>query len=379
MLANSKQFSEFAASKLKAAVFETSYEDDASQIFHTSVDSSIHLMRWAQDAKNHKGESFCYYPAFVDIFSPNAFADRYQKDYYIGFHSALFVSISEFAMFCFAQKEFFPEMGDSSQEVSPEPWDHRVPGLWLLEHTKNGGHVQNEHSRRLIPKDPERFHLSTCLSFLMARFVWLHELCHCFNGHVDLAKEKGLAVRLHEVPPMNAVGFKDVPADPISTAEKEKILQHLEHDADQSAFWASVNLQLGNYENIQELIDMPEDQRLKIVLFASYVMPWLFEQYQGYMNADAEVKTHPEPMQRLEYLFETAKSRMLSQHPELIGLNSEALAQFDVVRHKIPNLYASKALHDLFDQASMVRHDANFDKFHQELLATLQPLQYSTK
>ena len=359
-------FANFAEQRLQTREFVTSYEDDNSQIFHTSLDSSMHLLQWTLNTKNAAGLPFRFHAGFVDIFSPNAFADRFDGQYFIGLHSAMFVSLSEFAMFCFAQKDFFSEIGNAQMETSPEPWDDRVPGLWLLDHTKQGGHVENMHSQTLIPKDPERYHFSTCLSFLMVRFVWLHELSHCFNGHVDLVQERDIALRLYEVSHLQAAvrrGDKD------GDGETAKLLQHLEHDADQSAFWGGVNLQLGGLENIQTIIDMPKEQRLKLVLFASYAMPWLFEQYQAYLGS-VDSQTHPEPIDRLEYLFETAKTRLLSQHPELAQINDTVLSQFDAIRRKIPSLYQSGSLRKLFERAAMGKRQTDFDDCHADLLMT---------
>lgn len=372
---NISKFGQFAKSHLSSVEFKTSYEDDASQVFHTSLDSTRHLLRWTVGTHNQAGTSFAFHAGFVEIFSPNAFADRFDGEHYFGLHSALFVSISEFAMFCFAQGDFFAEMGNSGAEISPEPWDDRVPGLWLLDHTKQGGHVELAHSRRLIPTDTERYHLSTCLTFLMARFVWLHELSHCFNGHVDLVQDRDIAFRLYEVAPMQAVKPK---IQKLNDKDIQRLLQHLEHDADQSAFWGSVNIQLGKLENIQTIINMPEEQRMKLVLFASYAMPWLFEQYQAYMETGTS-KTHPEPVRRLEYLFETAKTRLLSQHSELASINAEVLQQFDVVREKIPSLYQAKQLRELFARASMQDQQDDFDTLHSDVLEQLRDYQFSAK
>ena len=268
-------------------------------------------------------------------------------------------------------------MGDAAKETSPDPWDHRVPGLWLLDYTKQHGHVELQHSRTLIPKDPERYHLSTCLAFLMLRFIWLHELSHCFNGHVAMVQDKAIALRLYEVTPMQALAQKVQQRPAFSDEDCRNILRHIEHDADQSAFWGGVNIQLGKLENIQALIDLPDEQRLKLNLFANYVMPWLFEQYENYSGIAQ--RTHPEPIERLEYVFETSRDRFLSQHPELTNLNKAVLNQFDIIRQKIPALYQTEALLDLFTHASLENRHTNFDAEHSDLLQTLQSFQFTTK
>jgi len=75
---NISKFGQFAKSCLNSEEFVTSYNDDQSQIFHTSLDSSIHLLQWTLRARNPNQTYFKFHAGFVDIFTPNAFADKFE-------------------------------------------------------------------------------------------------------------------------------------------------------------------------------------------------------------------------------------------------------------------------------------------------------------
>lgn len=338
------RFKRFAETRLQTTAFETSMDSDQSHIFHTSVESAHHQFNWTRGARNARNEEFGLTAGFLDTFSPNALADRFESHYFIGVHVPLFVAISEFSMFCFAQRDFFADVGDPSKETSPAPWDDRVPGLWLIDNTSKGGRVGNEHSRHLIPKDPDRYIMSMYLSFLLTRFVWLHELAHCFNGHVDYVQQHNLALRLYELPEALPAAQRK---SGLSRSDIADTFQCLEFDADQSAFWANCNIQIGQLENIEGISALDRNLRIRLALFGSYAMTWLFEQFQNYAATGDEI-SHPKPLERLLFLFETASDRLLAQNPEITPLNDNALNQFDTVRARIPVLYGTEQLRSMF-------------------------------
>lgn len=368
-----EEFQRFAEHQLNTSSFKTDANDDSSHIFHTSLESAVQRFAWTENARNIAGDPFRLNAGFIDIFSPNAFADRDGDTHVIAMHTALFVAIGEFALFCFAQQDFFSELGDPSKEVSPKPWNDQVPGLWLIDHTSKGKHVRNEHSRSLIPKDPERYICSQYLQFLMARFVWLHELAHCFNGHVDYARHHKLALRLHELPVAISLAQKRS----VHTRHADAaVLQGFEFDADKSALWGGLQIQLGKLENIEGISALPQATRLKLTLFGSYAMTWLFEQFQLYMET-GESLSHPSPLVRLRALFQTVQDSLLSQHPDLETLNNEAISQFDNVRSRIPSLYVSNDLIGMFEKPESSLNTDESAKQHAELLKDLEQFQYS--
>ena len=367
------EFQLYAKERLESAAFITDPADDASHVFLTSLESAVHRFAWTEKARNSKNEPFRIVAGFADVFSPNAFADRMGNTHFIGMHSALLVAIGEFALFCFAQQDFFPELGAPSKETSPTPWDDRVPGLFLIDHTTQGAHIEKQHSQKLIPKDPERYICSHYLMFLMARFVWLHELAHCYNGHVDLVQQNKLALRLYELPTATQL----VQKRSHSTADVQT-LQCLEFDADRSALWGSVQIQLGQLENIEGIAQLPFETRIRLTLFGSYAMTWLFEQFETYMRSPKN-ETHPAPLIRLKALFKIVHERLILQHPELNDVNAQALNQFDQVRNRIPSLYASDDLRTMFDQASSDNSLNELQPKLEEMFQVLKAYEYSEK
>tara|TARA_R110002072_G_scaffold150788_2_gene299379 strand:- start:14891 stop:16009 length:1119 start_codon:yes stop_codon:yes gene_type:complete len=364
-------FEKFAKDRLLTTAFETSADSESSHIFHSSLESAKYQFQWTHGAKNPRGEEFHLVAGFLDTFSPNALADHFEGSYFIGINIALFVAINEFALFCFAQRDFFPEVGDPTKETSPAPWDDRVPGLWLIDNTAKGGGVENRHSSYLIPKDPERYIMSQYLSFLMTRFVWLHELAHCFNGHVDFVQRHGLALRLNELP---AVQRRSQEQDKAYAST----FQCLEFDADQSAFWANCNIQLRGLENIEGIRELDTALRLRLALFGSYAMTWLFEQFQNYASTLNE-DTHPRPLERLQFLFKTAREKLLTLHPEVAEHNFYAIGQFDKVRLRIPVMYGSDYLLEMFSSPSINANAAQLHAKRLRILKELEMFQYSSE
>lgn len=370
------EFQDFARIRLKIPAFQTCPNDPKSNLFDISAESARIQFSWTQKSTNQAGEPFRLGVGFIDDLKPNALADYHADQHFIAMHSSLFVAINEFAMFCFAQRDFFADVGDPSIEISPKPWDDRVPGIWLLDHTIRGGHVDDDHSRALIPRDPYRFEISQYLAFLMARFVWLHELAHCYNGHIGYVQKFNLALRLYEVSdPINALEFSK-PNPDFSKNDISETLKCLEFDADSSAFWASCNIQLGAFENIEGIMRLDQELRVRLTLFGSYAMVWLFEQFQTYMNSRQNI-SHPEPTMRLQNLFRTASSRILPLSNEMKTSHENALQQFAAVKSAIPTLYDKSGLEDQIVSETGIKELSYFDARLEALKSDLKPFEYS--
>ena len=332
--------------RLGATVFETSSDDNDTHIFHTSLESAVEQFRWTSNGRNPVGEPFVLSAEFLDTFSPNALADRWEGQYFLGIHVALFVAINEFAMFCFAQRGFFPELGDPTKEGSPKPWDDRLPGIWLIDNTLHGRGVDYEHSKHLIPTDPQRYISSQLLAFLMTRFVWLHELVHAFNGHVDLVQHHDIALRLYELPEGLNLAGKSKSKNHSLTCEEKQILRCLELDADESAFFANCSVQMRGLENIEGIRELAPDVALRLTVFASYAMVWLFDAFQDYAKS-ALGDTHPAPSLRLQNLLQTAEHRLHAEQDNFEELHRMALKEFDPINEAIPCMFEFGTLRDM--------------------------------
>jgi hypothetical protein len=368
-------FESYVVQQLSASPLVTDPEDPKTDLFHASVESARVLFRWTQGLRSPAGEGFALELGFIDAMRPNALADQWNGRHYIGVHGALFVAICEFALFCFAQRDFFPAIGNAGAETSPRPWDDRVPGLWLLGFTAQGGHVDDDHSRQLIPKDPERFDAAIQLGQMMTRFAWLHELAHCFNGHVAFARRHNLAPRLYELAEaQDALALVKARAAP----EKSAALKCIEFDADQSALWGSFNIQWRDLEPLEGIARMDKRLRVALTLFGAYAMIWLIDQFQTFLDTQ-QAQTHPAPSLRLQNLFRTAASNIVSLDPALVRLHADVLAQFDAIRAAIPAMYgADDLVARITDQARMEAQLA-FDPRLEDIKGALKPFMFSAK
>lgn len=334
-------FETYAKERFGAPALDVTTGKPRERPFQATLETTAALLAWTQGARSRRSETFAFVPGFVDVLAPNAFADRWTGTYFLGMHVALYAAIGEFAMFCFAQRDFMPELGDAALERSPKPASERSPGLWLIDFVTQGGRVTDAHSAALTPRCDTRHSLATYLGLLMARFVWLHEMAHAFNGHVDFVRDRRLADILNEIEePLGLAGLATVRRDDDARLDR----QCLEHHADESAFWASMNIQRRNLENIAGIAELDERTRLRMTLFGCYAMPWLFENFQVYSGA-TENLTHPQPYSRLHHLIRIAASRLEPIIPDFADLNSDACGQFDAIGSAIPGLYRSSGLY----------------------------------
>lgn len=359
-------FREFFASQDPSSSAFQSYEDDeTTHLFALSLNSFNSMIEWTKGATNSRGEAFRLIPGFLSVMEPNALADRNSENFFAAMNVALFASISEFAMFCFAQRDFFPEIGDSEMEISPGPLGEYAPGIWLFDRTKKGGKVQREHSEKLPPRCPVRYTTSLYLAHLMARFVWFHELCHCFQGHIDFVRDRGIALRLYEVASnLNVAGQT-------STGHAET-LQLLEYEADRSAFWASLRIQTDGHENIEGIINLGATISQQLTLFGVYATTWLFEEYQNYLDLKANL-SHPSPYLRLHNLLNVAQQNMPPHIEDFAAMNGRVCRAFDAIRNKIPKLFGSQDLYrDMEDekiQAALSRAEEAIVELRPDLVA----------
>jgi hypothetical protein len=368
----------FANERLGTSAFIAKADDPDTHIFFASLESAIEQFRWTAKGSNTSGAPFKLEAGFFDTFSPNALADRFEDGYYLGIHVALFIAINEFAMFCFAQRDFFADLGDPDKEFSPRPWDDRMPGVWLIDNTLQGGGVEYQHSKKLIPTDSERYICSQLLAFLMTRFVWLHELSHCFNGHVDLVQHQDIAMRLHELPDeLNLAGKSKASARPLTNVEKE-ILRCLELDADESAFFANCAVQMRGMENIEGIRELDPAVALRMTTFASYAMVWLFDAFQDYAKS-ALGETHPTPSLRLQNLLQTARSRLYSEERGFEIIHEKALREFDPIKTAIPTMFTFGTLRDMAHSDQLADELQALEPQRAEVASLLRPFQFSLK
>lgn len=297
---NQKLFAKFAAERLEQDIYAPSQQTEENQAFIISEISARQLMGWANGLTNKRGDQLSVCTGYIEQMTPNALADRFDGHHYIGMHQALLVSIMEFALYAMTQSCMFPQIGNAEGESSPELAEGKAPGIFLLDQVATGQSINQGRDHWRIPKDEQRHATAVYLAMLMARYVWLHELAHCTNGHVAYTQNAGLALRLYEVADaqLSITGFSN---DKISKPQRNKILKQVEYDADGSAFFGLCQIQLNELENIDGIKAMDIGTRLGMSIFAAYATTWLFEEYRAYYKRQGD-PSHPTPHDRLQYL-----------------------------------------------------------------------------
>lgn len=344
-------------------------------LFRDSLLSALAHTRLNQVPCDPSGSPLSVMAGYLETMVPNACADHEGGKHLIAMNNALFVAIQEFAMYCFTQREFFPDLGDPSHETSPPPLDGRVPGLWLLDYTKQGGKVEPRHGEAISPRGESRYVASVYLGMLMARFVWLHEFMHCMNGHARLAQRYDQTIHLNEIEEGRPlIGLKR----PAGTAPKtlpDRLHHCMELDADMSAFWGCCQVQLAGRENVEGIAALGRDVGLRLTLFGAYAMTWLFEEFQNHASA-TDGKTHPPPYLRLQNLVKTAKRHLEPIDQGFGSANREACAQFDKVRRSIPSLYRSDDLYAGLSNSAIRTALEEYEGELRGLRQDLAPLRY---
>ena len=368
-----RAFNDFATQRMNSTALDLSSGAKDVALFNDSLQSAMVHVRLNEAPKDIAGEPLNLVAGYLEKLIPNAVADQVDGTHFMAMNTPLFVAVQEFAMFCFTQRDFFPDIGDPSLELSPSPIGDRVPGLWLLDHTKKGGHVTDEHQAQIVPRGQSRYVASIYLGMLMARFVWLHEFQHCFAGHVRFAQEKGLALRLYEIAePMAVVDFakkSDQQNRVKADSRRDDTLRCLELDADKNAFWTLCQIQLRDRENVEGIAALALDLRLRLSLFGAYAMTWLFEEFQTYIEAQ-HGRTHPEPFLRLQHLVRTAEEYVTPVHPDVGRCHEDACGQFTRIKNVIPSFYETddlyRSAHDTSVRSTLTDYEGRLESIRPE-------------
>lgn len=318
---------DYARTRLDAALFAPNFEREEERLFAASLASSAQLLDALGALSNSQGAKLAVSLGFIEAMTPNAFADRHGDGHVIGLHTALLVTIADFALYAFTQRGFLPAIGDPSTETSPPPTFGEAPGLFLLDRTLSGGTIESDTDRHRVPNDATRHEAAIYLAVLMARFVWFHEWAHCARGHVDCLRAQGDVARLHEIPDPHAlVGFRREEA-------RDTDLRHaMELDADATALTMMLRCQWDGLEPVPGIRAFDATARIEMTVIAALLMAWLFEEYQRHMDTRNAV-THPAPRDRLRRLARAA-GEGLAGHPA----HDRARRSFDALRANIPSM-----------------------------------------
>jgi hypothetical protein len=324
-------FATYAKIHRDAVTLAPDFERADEQIFAASLNSFRDLTRSYDGARNSNGTLLRIEAGFLEKMTPNAFADFHDGVHFIGMHQALMATIADLCLYLFTQSALFPTIGNAAGEDSPRYDGNDVPGLYLLRMTIGGGVVDLTVDHARVPKDAERHIAAIYMAILMSRFVWFHELAHCTNGHVLFLQHRQIATSVNEVAePLDLVGFKSE----TTRADKNGVLRHmLELDADASALLHLIRVQLDGRENIPGLLAYDDATRFDMALLAAFLMTWLFEEYQRFMDSEHGL-THPDPAIRLGHLSQNIVAHL----PELHQAVARVSGMIECLSDQLPGL-----------------------------------------
>lgn len=329
-------FESLVQSRLSCLPFVPSAERLDHQAFASALASFKALSTFAHGMINAKGHTLTYSCGYLDSMTPNAFADLFDDEHVIGMHQALAATIIEFALYVFTQSDQFAGIGDAAAEDSPDPVFGATPGLFLLDKTLRGEKVVVATDKHRVPKDADRHVAAIYLAMVMIRYVWLHELAHCVNGHVLLLKRMNISTALNEVPDAAMlVGIKKAALD---TLRAQTMLHGLELEADETALLGLCRVQMADSENIEGIAALDFVTRMEMSLLGAYLVVWLFEEYQRFAG-EMHDQTHPYPQERLRQLVGYAEREI---GPELEGFapfHESICNSFNRLALKIPNMH----------------------------------------
>jgi hypothetical protein len=290
--------------------------------------------------------------------TPDACADHVDGTHYLVMHQALLATIIEFALFLFTQSYVLPDIGEAAGEASPSFARGDAPGLHALRITLGGSAIYPDKDHVRVPNCADRHVAAVYMALLMSRFVWFHELAHCINGHVLYLQNRDLNPALiGAAPPLALVALKHKAA---GLSEQRQLRHALELDADATAFEWLLRIQNAGAENIIGLLKFDEVQRFKMSVIGTYMMTWLFEEYQRFADAQHGL-THPAPRARL-----AALTRFMNEAGGHAGI-AQALVEIHATLEQ---------LSDKIDGFHFARDDGSPRVMDADLNAALEPFRF---
>lgn len=319
---------------LELTGFEPKADHTDDQLFHASLTSILsHLHEMPGRRSEHVDETFRLSLGFLEDVRPNALANKHGNIHIAAMHTGLAMVIMEFAWFCLAQADVFPEIGDPAQELSPKASEGMPPGLSVLIQTvQTDGSVDVKLNTPIMPVDPHRHATAHYLALLMMRFVWMHEIAHGVLGHVDYLqslKADGGSQSLG----LNELNLNELVS--IHPSIDGRVLQCLEFEADSWALSQSILIQNAGQENIDGIAALPADLRCRMTLFAIYSMSWLMETMSATFSRGRLAITHPAPIRRMQMLQNMAVWKLNDLGLDMPLLTRQTLGMFQTVLGQI--------------------------------------------
>ena len=317
-------------------------------ILTTSLADARRMMAESFATRNAQGQGFRMVPLFVEHSSLDAFAVDLGGLHLCGVNIGLVSAVYELSLFVFAQAALFPDIGNAAGERSPALPPDAALAFWISDRIRAGeGADGRPVGVELVPQDQQRQTAALFLTLLMLRFVWLHELFHCLNGHAAYLASQGREAALHEVTDGAALSLVELEeGKPAAAAVGEG--HCMEFDADRSAYWVMMKRQAIGEEPIETLLAWAPMVRVRLTNFAAVLMTFLFD--QAAKRRRAKGRTHPVAYDRLHNLVRTMASNLAEPDGDMRQVFAHTVMEMDRLHGCVPQAVAgSRLVGDLRD------------------------------
>lgn len=312
-------------------------------ILTTSLDDARLMMAESFATTDAGGREFRVFPLFVEQPSLDAFAIDLGGLHVCGLNIGLVSAVYELSLFVFAQGSLFQDVGDASGEDSPVLPPDAALAFWISDRVRAGeGGVGRPVGAELVPKDTQRQAAALFLTLLMLRFVWLHELFHCLNGHTGYRVQEHSGAALHEITDGATLSLIEI-EEGAGTSSSVSDGYCMEFDADRSAFWAMMKRQMDGEEPIDGLRALPLLLRLRLTTFAAVLMTFLFDQSAKRRKAESG-GTHPVAYHRLHNLVRTLASNLAGPDGQMRQLFAYTVVEMDQFQNCVPGAVSGAQL-----------------------------------
>ena len=217
----------------------------------------------------------------------------------------------------------------------------------------------------ITPRDGTRYLHAQLMTLLLLRFAWYHEFYHCVNGHVGLVRHLDIATALCQVGDAAHGASVDGATQTVVELTAQNVMQCMELDADRSALWASAKIQLAGDENVNGIERLDLRQRMKMVLFSSFLVTHFFAEVNH--RATMPSAFHPSAELRLHNLIRTAASNLFAEYNETRALFQEVLREFAGLEDAVTGLMRTA---DLLRDFQSEEYQATLELMEQKLRIT---------
>ena len=259
----------------------------------------------------------------LDAFSLNAFAAIYKNQEFIGVNSGLILTLYQLFYRILAHPDILINIGDPSKEVEPPALKHLPTSL---------AHLRNVPP--VIPRDPMRNMLADRMHVLAMTFLFVHEVAHLRNGHVDFA----IKYQLSKSGPINVL--EEI--SPSVTHDINLTRQALELNADWFAITSLANTIINESKKFGKKAGFLSSMiELNVLLSSVYLGLRLFydaeQSTSKWELGNLDSRTHlPTPI-RFFVIFDMLMGHLMLQYrytdiriPELLLRNTYNFGEFAV-------------------------------------------------